>query len=244
MKINNKDMQFLYKDHIMEHVPFPQKACPNPKELVNFFRTKLSKRRANKIIDHIMNCCHCAQEFEYILSILREEKVFVEKINKIIQFDTAKKALKKRFDKIHITKIKFIKPTFLKLMWKYAFVFFGVAILLLVFIIFKSSEKIEYRGEGPYKLRLIEPKEFQSSRIPLLFKWNKVKDSNYYVLELFDEKLYRVWKSDSVFENRIFLPKDISKKVGKNKTYFWMVTAFFRDGKKIESEMGEFKFVD
>lgn len=244
MKKNNKDLQLFYKDHAMEQVPLSQKACPNAKELVNFFRAKLSKKRVDKIVDHITNCRCCAQEFECILSISREEKKFVEEIGKIVQFETDGAALKKRFDKIHMTKKKFIKPIFLKLMWKYAFIFFGVAIFLSVFIIFKSTEKIEYRGENPYKLYLIEPKDSQYAKLPLLFKWNKVKDSNYYVLELFDETLYPVWKSDNIFENNIFLPKEIANNMIKNKVYFWMVTACLFDGKKVESEMGQFKLVD
>lgn len=244
MKINNKDLQFIYKDHIIEEAPLLQKVCPNPKELIKFFRAKLSKRRVDKILDHITNCPYCAKEVESILLILREEKKLIEETGKIVQFETDRAVLGKTFNNIYVSKIKSIKTVLLSRMWKYAFILFGVTIFLSIFIIFKSSEKIDFRGEGPYNLRLIEPKESQSSRIPLLFKWNKVRDSDYYVLELFDETLYPVWKSNNILENRIFLPKEIAKNTKKNRIYFWMVTAFLPDGKKVESNMGEFKLID
>ena len=244
MKIKHKELQKLYKAYITENTPESRKNCPHPKEIINFFKSKTSEKQKTKIIDHIANCYSCAQEFEFILQIRRDERKLIEEIGKLLQSKENISAIKKRAGKtvsyIREKRISF----FPKLSWKYAFLLVGIFIIISAIIIFLKSEKQEYRGENLEQINLIEPIKGKYSKSLLVFKWNAFKDSDYYILELFDETLFPVWKSNKIFKNHAVLPSETGKKLNENKTYFWMVTVFLPDGRKIESKIEEFTLTD
>ncbi|UCC40681.1 MAG: hypothetical protein JSV96_04340, partial [Candidatus Aminicenantes bacterium] len=107
-----------------------------------------------------------------------------------------------------------------------------------------NLEKREYRGTNSKQIHLIEPINKKCSKSSLIFKWNFVKNSEYYVLELFDDTLYPVWKSQKIFKAQATLPLEISNRLKKDKAYFWMVIAFLNHGKKIESRLEKFTLTD
>ncbi|MCK4264030.1 MAG: hypothetical protein KAX27_03720, partial [Candidatus Aminicenantes bacterium] len=110
--------------------------------------------------------------------------------------------------------------------------------------IFINLEKREYRGANQAKIILIEPINKKYSKFLLTFKWKKIENSDYYILEIFDKTLYPVWESKKIFKTRVVLPDEISSKLIKNNRYFWMVTAFLSDGSKTESIIKEFKVTE
>ena len=240
MKIKNKDLMKLYKAHIMENVPPSRKNCPPSKEIISFFRSRTSEKQRSKIIDHITKCSSCAQEFEFMLQTQREEGKLIDDIRKILQTKENMTLNKTRVDKKIINSSGGRKLFFPKLSWKYALVLAGVAIIVSTFFVFQNSGKREYRGSDLNRVHLIEPISGKYSTSLLVFKWSKFKDSEYYILELFDETLFQIWKSNRMIKNKAILPAEVAKRLNINKTYFWMVTAFLPDGEKIESEIEEF----
>jgi hypothetical protein len=240
MKIKNKDLIKLYKAYITENIPHSQKSCPSSKEIISFFKLKTSEKQKSRIIDHITKCSSCAQEFEFMLQTRREEGKLIEGIGKLLQSEENIAAIQNRGGK----KINYLnerqKSFFLRLPWKYAFVLAGVAVIISIFIVFQNMGKREYRGPDYNQVRLIEPINGKYSKSLLVFKWNEFKNSEYYIIELFDESLYQIWKSNKISKNQTALPAEITKRLNINKTYFWMVTAFLPGGKKIESEIEEF----
>jgi len=240
MKIKNKDLIKLYKADIMENIPHSRKSCPPSKEIISFFKSKTSEKQRSRIIDHITKCSSCAQEFEFMLQTRREEGKLIEGIGKLLQSKENIAAIKKRVGK----KINYLsegrQPLFPRLSWKYAFILAGVTIIISTFFVFQNIGKREYRGPDLSQVRLIEPINGRYSKSFLEFKWNEFKDSQYYILELFDESLFQTWKSNKISKSKATLPAEVAKSLNINKTYFWMVTAFLPDGKKIESEIVEF----
>jgi transposase-like protein len=244
MKIKNKDLIKLYKVHIMENIPHSRKSCPPSKEIISFFKSKTSEKQKSRIIDHITKCSSCAKEFEFMLQTRREEGKLIEGIDKLLQSEENIAAIKKRGGK----KINYLnerrKSFFPRLSWKYAFMLAGVAIIISTFLVFQNIGKREYRGPDYSQVRLIEPINGKYSKSLLVFKWNEFKNSEYYIIELFDEGLYQIWKSSKIYKNQATLPAEIAKRLNINKTHFWMVTAFLPDGRKIESEIEEFSLID
>jgi len=244
MKIKNEDLIKLYKAHIMENIPHSRKSCPPSKEIISFFKSKTSEKQKSRIIDHITKCSSCAQEFEFMLQTRREEGKLIEGIGKLLQSEENIAAIKKRRGK----KINYLnerrKSFFPRLSWKYAFILAGVAIIISTFFVFQNIGKREYRGPDYSQVRLIEPINRKYSKSLLVFKWSEFKDSEYYIIELFDETLFQIWKSSKISKNQAALPTEIAKRLKTNKTYFWMITAFLPDGKKIESEIEEFTLTD
>ncbi|NIO49562.1 MAG: hypothetical protein GTN73_09050 [Candidatus Aminicenantes bacterium] len=244
MKIKNKDLIKLYKAHITENIPYSRKSCPPSKEIISFFISKTSEKQRSKIIDHITKCSFCAQEFELMLQTQRKERKLIEEIGNLLQSKENIAAIKKRAGKkINHTNER-LKLFFPRLSWKYAIILAGVAILISTFLFFQNIRKREYRGPNFSRVHLIEPINGKYSKSLLVFKWNEFKDSEYYIVELFDETLFQIWKSNKISKNQALLPAEVANSLNTNKIYFWMVTAFLLDGKKIESEIEEFTLTD
>lgn len=244
MKINYKDLQKQYKAYIRENSILSRKNCPSIKKFINFFKSKMSEKQKTKIIDHVTNCYFCAQEFEFIFQILRYVLKLNEEIASVLRSKNDRKTIKKVAKSNISNQRKKQKIFFPMLSWKYTSLIIGTAIIISALIILYNSGKKEYRGINHNQLYLIEPVDGKYSKSLLLFKWNKFKGSDYYILELFDETLFPIWKSNKIFKNHIILPNEIAKSLNENKTYFWIATAFLPNGRKIESEIGEFTLSD
>jgi hypothetical protein len=240
MKIKHNELQKLYKAYIMDRIPQSQKKCPPQKEIVNFFRLKLSENRKSKLINHITNCCYCAQEFEFILQTLREQENLSKEIGRLFCSKNKSKEIEKGIKKDSPQSAKKRWIFFPALSWKYVLPIFIVSIIISALIIFKKPEKTEFRDEHLYQISLIEPINGKYFKPSSVFNWTEIKNSAYYILEIFDETLYPVWESNKISKNHYALPEETVKKLIKNKTYFWMVTVYFSDGRKIESGLEEF----
>lgn len=232
MKMNQEDLKRIYKNSVIEKVPKSRKNCLTPEEIVNFFISKVSYKQKTKIIDHISHCSYCYQEFEFTIQTLRGKKKLIEEIGNVLQANRAVSTPKTR---------RKIFP--LLLSWKYVAPIIGAVIIISSFIVILNLEKAEYRGPHLTQVELIEPSDGRYRRASLVFRWNEFKNSEYYILELFNETLYPVWKSDKIYENQAILPDKIAKSLKEDKTYFWMITAFLSKGKKIESKLAEFKLI-
>jgi hypothetical protein len=240
MKMKNKELIKLYNAHIMENVPHSRESCPPLEDIISFFKQKTSEKKRSKIIDHVTKCSACAQEFEFMLQTQREEGKLIEGIGKLLYSKENIEFIKKRASK----KINYLnevrKPFLTRLYWKYALPLLAVIAIISFILIFQNLGKREYRGPDLIKVHLIEPINGKYSKSLLTFRWNEFKDSEYYIIELFDDTLLQIWKSDKITKNQAVLPAEVTKNLDTNKRYFWMVTAFLPDGKKIESEIEVF----
>lgn len=243
MKINNKDLKDLYKAYIMENAPLSRKNCPQTKEIINLFRSKLSEKQKSKTIDHITNCYFCSQEFEFILQTLRQEKKLRDEIRRLL-LSKKEAPLNKQGSEKKINDLrKKLIPFFPRLSWKYASLFMGITVIISVLfalIIFYTHEKKDFRGQYLTPIKLIEPVKGKYQKSLLEFRWEEIKGVEYYILELFDETLLPIWKSKKIFNSHIVLPKKTGDSLAENKLYFWMLTAYFPDGRKIESRIENF----
>jgi len=250
MKINNEDLQRLYRAYVEEKIPLSRKNCPTTKDIIVFFKAKSSEKHKTKIVDHITQCSWCIQEFEFILKTLRYKQILSKQIGNLLISEKNISIVKRKSDRtlFHSRKRQF--PFFLRLSWTYALLFFGALIAIFSFIFlldkfqFQHLRKQEDRGKKIIPINLIEPINRTYAKSQLVFKWNELKELDYYVLELFDETLIPIWKSPKIFKNQFVLPNEVTKELIKNKAYFWMVTASFRDGRLIESGVEKFYLTD
>ena len=104
----------------------------------------------------------------------------------------------------------------------------------------QDQHQKEYRSIYQKSIRLIQPLNDKYSKSSLIFEWEETKNADYYLLELFDQSLMPIWKSKKIHKTKIFLTQKILDDLKENKMYFWMVTAYFPDGKKIESRIEDF----
>jgi len=233
----------LYEAYIDKKIFFRKNKCPTPNEILKCLRLESSKKQKIKIIDHLAQCFYCAQEFKFSLEILRSEKKLLHEINKSLA-NKNEELSNQTESQENLNRKKNQKKLFLQLSLKYVcmLIISIIIISLASILILKNSENNKYRGISSSPIILIEPNKKKVFKSTLLFKWSEIKESNYYIVELFNEALFPIWKSDKIFENQTSLSDEISKKLTENKTYFWMVTAYLSSGKNIESELEEFTF--
>ena len=244
MKINLKDLQSIYKAYISENTPISRKNCPSFKKLISSFTSTTSKKHKINIVNHVTNCYFCFQEFQFIFYILRFERKLNKDLHKLLFTKKSQSYTKKTAQKSIFKPEKQKKFLQFLLKWKYVYLLLGVIILISTLIIFQNLKNKEYRTIDFRQINLIEPLNERYSKSSLLFKWKEFKNSNYYILELFDESLLPVWKSEKIFKDFISLPNEIIEKLDENKTYYWMITAFLHNGKKVESNMEKFIVID
>lgn len=243
MKINNDDLKKLYKLYIIETTPPSRKKCPPIIEIINLFRSKLSERQEILIIDHVSSCYYCLQEFEFILKTLRIDKKLNTDVGNLLRKEKCSLLTPKNAVKKDIHGRKGIITFFPRISRKYAFLFvitiLSISIIITMFLL-KYSKKIEFRGNYPKSVKLIEPLKKKYSKSLLKFRWLEIKGSEYYIVELFDEALRPIWTSNKIYINSTALPKRIVDILTKNKKYFWILSAYFPDGEKIESRIEYF----
>jgi hypothetical protein len=233
MKLNNIDLQHLFFSSLREDIPNTRKDCPSPKELLRLLRKKRSEKKKTKVIEHITKCFYCAQEFEFLIKAVRYEKQMNEAAERVI---TAKKenSSSKNLTNRHISR---------QLFWKFTPLFaviLGICILIAFYAVTIKSKNPVYRAIFHPQIKLILPENKEISKSSLFFKWEDAMSPDYYFLEVFDETLYRIWKSPKLIENSTKLPNEIVDHMKENKIYFWMITAYFANGKVMESPLQQF----
>lgn len=246
MKISLKDLQELYKASISKRARSLRQDCPSKGEIIRLFRLKVSEKQKTKIIDHLTECPLCLEEFEFLLETQRYIKKLDLKIKQLIESRKSQSEDKK--ENIFSSKGKRVLAFFPRFSWIYASLAAGAVLILLAasffFVKIKTSEKQQYRSIQQHRIYLIAPVNQSYLKSTLIFKWSEAKGSDYYIVEIFDETLFPFWKSSQIPYNYLIPSKSLLTNFKVNKTYFWMVTAFLSDGKKVESRLEEFKIRD
>jgi hypothetical protein len=231
MKISHKDINELYKKYLEDKIPISRAKCPSPEEIAVCLRGEGSNKRRDQIIDHIFSCVFCYEEFEFALGTIREEGKFIHDLETIIQKGKYKKE----------TKFSQFFPV--RLSWLYSLVLI-TGVVLITLLVKNLTEEHKYRGAESKSVMLISPTKKTTLKAQIEFEWIDVQNSEYYIVEIFDESLYPIWKSNKITANSTLLSEEISSRFLLPKTYYWMVTAFLLDGKTIESRLKDFVITD
>ena len=228
MKLNHSELRQIFLLNIKENTPKTRVECPSPKQMLRLFRGKISDKKKAEIIDHITSCSHCVHEFEFIIKALRFE-------------NDMRKAVQKS---LRTKKTKPVSPRF---SWKLAPLLTGLALICVMVItvtITESYKSQKFRTITPSQIRLFQPHEKTIHKSSLHFHWQNIKDFEYYTFELYDDTLYQIWNSGKLYKNSYILSEDISSRLETNKTYFWMISAFSPNGRKIESPLKEIFLIE
>lgn len=232
MKIKLPELQKLYQEHLKETQSQSTESCPSPKTLLDFSRSKLSKKERSKITGHIARCNSCSREFKIIHGILGEEKVLNQTIAEQLELKNIKSRKKENskiwelFSLNRITVLVFAASLL-------------IAVIAAVFFL-KFPTKPEYRDGQLNRINLIHPGEGTHLLSRLSFDWTEVTAAAYYVLEIFNGELYPTWKSGKLIQDEFIPPPELIEHFESNNTYFWMVTAYLESGDRIESRLQSF----
>jgi len=234
MKINDEELREIFKSYILTKPSLTSQACPPSEEIAALFSFPGCGVKKEHIIDHIINCPSCIQEFDAFLQISRQEKKLIEEIDMLFRKGNVETPI---FSK------KEHRLARLVLSWRFILattltIFFVVVSLMITrpYFLNKQGDK---RSSFPRSIELIEPRPGQIASKPLTFKWTEIEGRDYFIIEIFDEYLSCLWKSPKIFENLCHLPREVEKKLAPGRSYFWMITVYFPNGTKLESQIEE-----
>jgi len=228
MKIDTAGLKSLFQAEVRSKPPGSREDCPGPEKIVWLLRSRIPRKKAAKIIDHISRCPDCAGELEFLLDVFRHEETFIQETKEWLAGQK-------------IPGWRSFSPRF---SWRTASILAGsvlIVLAVLVAVILRVPEK--YRAGSPAKIVLLQPAGEKMSRSSLVFRWQGVPGSEYYVIELFDEGLQPVWKSERIGQSRFIPPSDLLNRLIVEGRYFWMVTAF-SGGEKTVSSLEEFILIE
>lgn len=241
MKITSNDLKMAYQSHIRRSVPLSREACPPYEGIFQAFDESISPKKREKVIDHVVKCAYCFQEFELWLGLVRDENNAAKEISEFFR----KKGLESppSGKRLKIGNIISVSSSQRRHLWKLAAISTAILIFAGLFLIsirtFLKPRPNEERGRWRDQVRLILPIRGQTIH-RLFFRWQKVGQAQFYQLEIFDETLFPVWKSPQISDFFYELPPEGEKTIEENRIYFWMVTAFLPDGGRRESPLEPF----
>ena len=230
MTIDPDRFEALCRAQVGFQKPTSRRECPSPKRMVRLLTSRCSAREGSKLIDHISLCSDCAGEFGFLTEAFRSERILVQDIKNWL--GSSRGAESRR-------------PYSLRYSWGLASLlaaFFIVGFLVLRLVVLRSPER--YRAAPEARVALLEPVEQKVSRQSLVFRWHPVQGVEHYIVEVFDETLSPVWKSLPLLETRIVPPDQLARGLVPQKSYFWLVSAYFPGGDKWLSPLEEFTLKD
>jgi len=232
MKIDQSELKKIIKELPHKKTSQTKTNCSSPKKLIALLRFELSDRKRSKVIDHLMDCGTCAQEIKFVNEILTAEINFDKEAAQIV---TGRNQASRK-------KGKFVQFPIPKLSWSSVRVVAALTTVILIssmFFLIKTNKPAIERDTIP-QLNQISPDNTSLSLSELIFQWENIPDSDYYMVEVVDDSLNFVWRSERILENKIIPSAELKELLKQETTYLWMVTCFLKNGKKVESDLAKF----
>jgi hypothetical protein len=226
MVVDDEGLKSIYRAYVHSNTPASREKCPPTECMIRLLRGRGSKREKTRLVDHISRCGYCAEEFEFLVEARRSENELIQGVGRWLG--------RKERERLR-------PPLFSRFSWGLASLVaaFAVAgVLLLKFVILPVPET--YRADSHATIELLEPVDIRVSRPNLVFRWRTLPAAEYYVLGIFDETLAPVWESARLTADQAALPREIIRKLGAGKTYFWLVTAHLPGREQVHSSLAEF----
>jgi hypothetical protein len=227
MKIDSDGLKALYKDYVRSQVPASRECCPAPERLLGMLRGEGTEAEKAAVVDHISRCGECARELDFLLEAVRAETTMLRDLERREARESGGR-----------------RPFYFRFSWGLASLLVAAAAGFLFWKTVISPSSETYRATSPLAMELIEPRHLQPDASSLVFRWKPIKDAGYYVVEVFDEALTALWKSEQVTQSRLLPSAVLKAKLEPGRTYFWLVTAHLTERETVVSPLQEFSLKD
>jgi|WetSurMetagenome_2_1015567.scaffolds.fasta_scaffold58045_3 hypothetical protein len=222
MKTDHPDLREIYQAYTSFRRPSGREKCPSPQIIARSFERSASVRKKKMIVDHISGCPMCREEFMMLL-----EHQEVSATDPIADLDSRPSHVER--GKTHLA------------LWQGVLALLGVTLVAFSFFFIRyQNADSNLRQMGTAGIILRSPKRNLSLSNPVMFRWQARPDSEYFILELFNESLLPVWASDKIRDLQVLLPPEVSSSLRSGQVYFWMVTSYVHDMKSGESPLLRF----
>ena len=229
MKIDDDGLKSLYRGYVESQTPVSRDDCPSVEQLVQTLRGGGSKKEKARVVDHLTRCGECAREFEFALETVRAESRLIRGLGGREELESVCRR----------------RPFYLGFSWGLASLLVAVCTAGILFWKLAISPGREtYRANAAARLELIQPERDPVKLAALVFRWKPVSDVQYYIVEVYDEALVPLWKSEPFAGNQAVFPESLKEKLVSGRKYFWMVSGHFAQGDALASPLREFSLKD
>ena len=237
MKIHLDELRAQYAANIMDRTSLNRTHCPSSLEINECLRGTTSKKAKNHLAEHFTNCCFCLEEFQFVLEIQRHEREMTQEIG--LRYNLHSHRLQKPAGKI----VAFAQIRESLRVFRVKKVRFWASVTAILLLLASGTLYVSrnwrqaFRSSDLEIIKPLHPIQKKVRNAPLHFRWRNWDQSEYFIVELFDETLYPLWKSPKLLRNSVRLPINIEEKLSPGASYFWFVTGFTVQGKKVESPL-------
>ena len=229
MNMNHKELEYFFFLHANSHMRMNRKGCPSIQKMIQLRKRKILRFKLGKISEHIQNCSLCSKEMKFILNLELETASFVKDIRNLFQERSNYPLI------LSGKSIRYIKPLL------------GFSLLIVCFLMFFTTEFVNNPMRAPFnahsfeKWKIVEPYGKIDKSSLSCFRWEYYGQAKYFSVQLFDEALIPQWQSIPSISNSVIIPMDILSKLRYGFPYFWIVYAYDKENRIIESNIIEFE---
>jgi hypothetical protein len=208
---------------------FPDKRCPGESDVSLFFEASTPRKKKKELVDHIFGCPACLQLFQLLLEYDRTQASTMT--------ETPAEARQQ-------------PPTPAPSRWKFLRLVPAVPLLFLALVAVGLLTNLPRGGalrsgeKTSPVIELVRPAGKLSEFRRPVFKWKRTTGADHYVIQIFDQELRPLWKSEVLYIQSFELPSSVSEILLPGRSYFWMVIAFSKDERPTESELVGFTIPD
>ncbi|MCJ7680184.1 MAG: hypothetical protein MUP70_05625 [Candidatus Aminicenantes bacterium] len=226
MNIGNKDIRRLYQTYLDKNRPADRKRCPQREDIFRLFTKRIPFFRRKKILNHILDCPFCKKDLKTMAGLFRFSNDIV----------TSAEALLQKPQKNTVRRLRFLSVSPLA----------RFVVISSILILFSSIATVIFLKSGKMVLRSVKMGDsliLQTYKVKytgekaLLFSWQKADEADHYIFELYKDDLSLLWRSGPIETNSLILPGPVSGKMDRKQKHYWTITAHFKNGSFIESDL-------
>lgn len=241
MNITHKELCRLYQDYHRQKNRDSPSHCLCQEELLAYFVSGNQIKKNNKIFAHLKDCPSCARDFAFLMDIKKGEDALIGELEALRE----ENPFRANRGKGSLARIYSIWPrwqTAIKVVQLLVF----TALLFLFFKIFPQHILTEdsLRTTNQHIIKISDSSTGILTKSNLMFSWNSYGLIKYYFLDVYDENLTLIWRSERLVENHCLIPVKAANNWRLNKSYFWMVIGYEKNGDSWESPLAKFILVD
>lgn len=184
--------------------------CPRKNEIELFFEAATPRKAKLTAVDHLTSCPECARYFCFLLELDRKQNELSKAVTGRLREPPPVDESPPRIG--HLFLIPALGLVLIA----------AVSLVLMLGHVNKGPEMIRTSGR---QFTLIEPRgEVGAGEI--VFRWERHPQAESYILEICDQSLEPVWKSNPILGTEYALPKPVSDMLAEGGPYLWSVTAY------------------
>jgi len=237
MKIGDEELKSIYQAYLKSRNPTSRSGCPSFDDILDLIDREPSKRRKEGLIVHLSQCAPCAEEFDFLREIRKQESLLAHEIERLSRERTAKPR-----SKVSLFGMRFV--------WRYAPILIGICLVFGIYQLARYFSPgadftgIGQRGAQTASIKLIKPKRMSTPPYLWVFRWEDAIDAEAYWLEIFDEGLFPIINVPGIKVREFRLPEPLAKKIPSTGRWSWMVTVQTRNGVRVSSPLQPFSMGD